>query len=128
MTMPLDPANSLDYSSAEQNVQLQPSSYQPTQTEPTPTTPSTSSTASTSTASHSGSSSSSSTSGSTDSVQISYDAQVKQLNSQGMSASNIAQTMGTTVAAVDTLLNITSTTTTTSSASTTTATTPTVML
>jgi hypothetical protein len=128
MTMPLDPANSLDYSSAEQNVQLQPSSYQPTQTEPTPPT-STSSTASTShSASHSGSSSSSTTSGSTDTVQISYDAQVKQLNSQGMSASNIAQTMGTTVAAVDTLLNITPTTTTTSSASTTTATTPTVML
>jgi hypothetical protein len=120
MTMPLDPANSLDYSSAEQNVQLQPSSYQPPQAEPTPTTSSTASTSSAT--SHSGSSSSSSTSGSsgsTDSVQISYDAQVKQLNSQGMSASNIAQTMGTTVAAVDTLLNITPTTTSTSSTTTT---------
>jgi len=115
MTIQLDPTTSLEYSS-EQNVQLQPSSYQPVETPPTPPTPPTSST------STSGSTSNNSTSGSgsTDTVQLSYNAQVHQLNSQGLSAADIAQTMGTTVAAVDTLLNITPTTTTptTSTAST----------
>jgi hypothetical protein len=59
-------------------------------------------------------------------VQLSYDAQVRQLSSQGLSAADIAQSMGSTIAAVDTLLNITptSTTATTSAASTT----PTVLL
>ena len=127
MTMPLDPATSLDYSSAEQNIQLQPSSYQPAETSPTPATPPTT-TASTSTAGST--SSSTSTTGPAASVQISYNAQIQQLSSQGMSAADIAESMGTTLAAVDTLLDITPTTipSTTSTSSTSTTTTPTVSL
>jgi hypothetical protein len=129
MTMPLDPATSLDYSSAEQNVQLQPSSYQSTQTTPTPPTPPTPPTSS-STSTSASTSSSTSTTGPAASVQISYNAQIQQLSSQGMSAADIAESMGTTVAAVDTLLDITPTTipSTTSTSSTSTTTTPTVSL
>jgi hypothetical protein len=121
--MPLDPATSLDYSSAEQNVQLQPSSYQSTQTTPTPPT-------SSSTSTSASASSSTATSGPAASVQISYNAQIQQLSSQGMSAADIAESMGTTVAAVDTLLDITPTTipSTTSTSSSSTTTTPTVSL
>jgi hypothetical protein len=125
MTFPFDPTTSPDITaSAEQNVQLQPSSYQPAETQPTPSTPAASSSTSSSTSNSS--SNSTSGSGSTDTVQLSYDAQVRQLSSQGLSAADIAQSMGSTIAAVDTLLNITptSTTATTSAASTT----PTVLL
>ena len=105
-SLPFNPTP--DLSSAEQNVQLQPSTYQTGSTQPTP--PETTST-----------SSSGSHSTSSDSVTLSLDAQVKQLSQQGMSAADIAQTLGTTVASVDTYLNIMPTTTTTPSSSSTTA-------
>ncbi|HEX4652152.1 MAG TPA: hypothetical protein VH250_11685 [Granulicella sp.] len=122
MTFPLDPMTPTDASSPEQNVLLQPSSYQPATPDPTPSTHQASSTETASDASSSSSSSSSASSGG-DTVQISYNAQIKQLSSQGMSAADIAQTMGTTVANVDTLLDITPTTTTPSTTSSTTTTT-----
>jgi hypothetical protein len=127
MTFPLDPMTPTDASSSpEQNVLLQPSSYQPAAPTPTPPTQHTDST-STSTSTSGSPSTSSTSNGSGDTVQISYNAQIKQLSSQGMSAADIAQTMGTTVASVDTLLDITPTTTT-STSSTSTTTTPTVLL
>jgi hypothetical protein len=95
---PMTPDITPDVSSPEQNIQLQPSTYQTGSTEPT--SPATTSSTSSST------SSSSSHSGSGDSVTLSFNAQVKQLSQQGMSASDIAQTLGATVASVDTLLNI----------------------
>jgi hypothetical protein len=106
-SFPFDPTPD---SSAAQNVLLQPSTYQTGSTQPTP--PDTTSTPSTSSSSTSGSHSSSS-----DSVTLSFNAQVKQLSQQGMSASDIAQTLGSTVASVDTLLNITPTTSAPSSSS-----------
>ena len=125
MTFPLDPMTPTDASSSpEQNVLLQPSSYQPATPVPTPPTQHTELT-STSTSTSSSPSTSSTSNG--DTVQISYNAQIKQLSSQGMSAADIAQTMGTTVASVDTLLDITPTTPT-STSSTSTTTTPTVLL
>jgi hypothetical protein len=124
MTFPLDPMTPSDASSSpEQNVLLQPSSYQPAT--PVPTPPPTQHTELTSTSTSSSPSTSSTSNG--DTVQISYNAQIKQLSSQGMSAADIAQTMGTTVASVDTLLDITPTTPT-STSSTSTTTTPTVLL
>jgi hypothetical protein len=125
MTFPLDPMTPTDASSSpEQNVLLQPTTYQPAT--PTPTPP-TQHTDSTSTSTSDSPSTSSTSNGSGDTVQISYNAQIKQLSSQGMSAADIAQTMGTTVASVDTLLDITPTTST-STSSTSTTTTPTVLL
>jgi hypothetical protein len=112
-SFPFNPMTSPDAASPEQNIQLQPSTYQTDATQPNP--PATTSTTSSSTSSTS--SSSGSHSGSGDNVTLSFHAQAKQLSQQGMSAANIAQTLGTTVASVDTLLNITPTTTTNTSSS-----------
>jgi hypothetical protein len=120
MTFPLDPMTPPDASSPEQNVLLQPSTYQPATPDPAPPTHQASSTETSSNTSSTSSSSSQSSGG--DTVQLSYNAQIKQLSSQGMSAADIAQTMGTTVAAVDSSLNIQPTTTPSSSAPTATTT------
>jgi len=119
MTFPFNPTTS-DASSPEQNVLLQPSSYQPATPDPAPPTHQASSTETSSNNASTSSSSSQSSSG--DTVQLSYDAQIRQLSSQGLSAADIAQTMGTTVAAVDSSLNIQPTTTPSSSSPTTTTT------
>jgi len=102
MTFPFNPTTP-DASSPEQNVLLQPSSYQPATPDPAPPTNQASSTE---TSSHTSSSSSSSSQSTGDTVQLSTDAQIKQLSSQGMSAADIAQTIGTSVASVDSSLNI----------------------
>jgi hypothetical protein len=117
MTFPFDPMTPPDASSSpEQNILLQPSTYQPATPDPAPPTHQVSSTE---TSGHTASSSSQSSGSAGDTVQLSTDAQIKQLSSQGMSAADIAQTIGTTVASVDSSLNIQPTTTPTSSSHTT---------
>lgn len=119
-SFPFNPLTSPD-TSAEQNIQLQPSSYQNDSTQPTSTAPISSTTSSSHTSTSASGSISGSQSSSSDSVSLSLNAQAKQLSQQGMSPSDIAQTLGATVASIDSYLNITPTATATSSSTSPTA-------